>query len=289
MTLHLSLLIFVLPAKHALEMQRATIEMTIGDMRESRSEFNRVTFDFGFFRAGGGGAGWSGSGDVILEATQFAKDTWSETKAASKEVAWRVAWSHSDQLGMLKGIQIQIETFRSVQTNQTFSSALSLYKTRMADIGLLTATKDDDGWSLIVDGSGLQTMFSSSIPALSKLLHKVMVTEALKQLTVTAIALKRHQLRHGNLPPDLAALVPEFLPAVPRDPVNAQPLHYKLNSDGTFLLYSVGEDAEDNDGDPKPAEAKTKSTSWQGGRDWVWPQPASAQEVEEYFQQKCRK
>src|SRR5205823_13073564 len=45
------------------------------------------------------------------------------------------------------------------------------------------------------------------------------------QLVTTAIALKRYQLRHRKLPPDLSALVPEFLPALPRDPMNGQPLH----------------------------------------------------------------
>ncbi len=278
---------FVLPAEHALKMERAMTEMTIGDMRESRSEFSRVTSGFGVVVAGGAGGGgsgnWSGSGDVILEATQFAKDTWVETKDAAKEVAWRVAWSHSDQLRMLKGTQIQIEALRSVQTNLPFSAALSVHQTRLVDLGLANTDKDDDGWSPLV-GPQLQTMFSSSIPALSKLLYKVMVIEAGKQLTVTAIALKRHKLRHGNFPPDLAALVPEFLPTVPLDPVNAQPLHYKPNAGGTFLLYSVGEDAEDNGGDPTSTNPKTMW--WQRGRDWVWPQPASAQEVEDYFQQK---
>ncbi len=280
---------FVLPAEHSLEMERAISEMTIGNMRESRSEFNRVTSDFGFFGAGGGGANWSGSGDVVLEATQFAKDTWGKTKDATKEVAWRVAWSHSDQLRMLKGIQIQIETLRSVQTNQAFSTALSLHQTRLADIGLFKKNENDEGWDILAGGSGLQTMFSSSIPVLSRLIHKVVVIEAGKQLTVTATALKRYTLRHGNLPADLAALVPEFLPAIPIDPVNAQPLHYKPNADGTFLLYSVGEDAEDNGGDPKPVDAKTKSNSWQRGRDWVWPMPAREQEIEDCFQQNRKK
>ena len=272
---------FVLPSKHSLEMERAMTELTIGDMRGSRSEFNRVTSGFGFVVAGAGGGrpNWSGSGDVILEATQFAKDTWVETKDAAKEVAWRVAWSHSDQLLMLKGVQIQIEALRSVQTNHPFSMALSVHQTRLAALGLVNTDKDDDGWLPLV-GPQLQTMFSSSIPALSKLLYKVMVIETGKQLTVTAIALTRYKLRHGKFPADLATLVPEFLPAVPLDPVNAQPLRYSLNANGTFLLYSVGEDAEDNGGNPNKTN---RSISWQHGRDWVWPQPATAQEIEDFF------
>jgi hypothetical protein len=66
---------------------------------------------------------------------------------------------------------------------------------------------------------------------------------------VTAIALKRYQLRHGNYPTDLSMLVPEFLSTVPRDPVDGKLLRYRLNPDGTFLLYSVGEDGKDDGGD----------------------------------------
>ena len=122
----------------------------------------------------------------------------------------------------------------------------------------------------------LKTLFSESILILNTMLRKVMLAEIQKQLVVTTIALKRHQLRHGKIPGDLQALCPEFLPSIPIDPVNGEPLHYKPNSGGTFLLYSVGEDGEDNGGDPNPAEGNAKSSSWQRGRDWVWPMPAMA-------------
>ena len=101
-------------------------------------------------------------------------------------------------------------------------------------------------------------------------------------MVITAIALKRYQLRHGALPSDLNALVPEFLSAVPRDPVDGKPLRYRLNPDGTFLLYSVGSDGMDNGGDPTPS-GSSKTFYWQRGRDWVWPQPATAQEVQDYY------
>jgi hypothetical protein len=278
---------FILPAARALEMERAMNEMTIGDMRESRTEYSRVAGDYGFSGSGGsgGGATWAGSRDFILETTEFAKDTWGKTKDATKEISWRVAWSYSDQLRMLKGIQIQIETLRTTLTNRNFKTSLDVQRTRLNDVGFRGKNDDEAVWSLADEGT-LKTMFSSGVLSLGRTIHKVMTIEASKQLTVTAIALKRYKLRHGKLSADLAALVPEFLPAVPFDPVNAQPLHYKPNADGTFLLYSVGEYAEDNGGDPKPAGTKTKSNSWQRGRDWVWPQPASAQEIEDFYQQQ---
>ncbi len=108
-----------------------------------------------------------------------------------------------------------------------------------------------------------------------------MAVDAARQMVVTSIAVKRYQLRHGMLPPDLNALLPDILPALPRDPVDGHPLRYRPNSDGTFLLYSVGDNAMDDGGDPRPSTA-SKSFQWQHSRDWVWPQPATQPEVD-YF------
>jgi hypothetical protein len=237
---------------------------------------------------GRGGVTFNRSGDVLLDAAELAKVGWMKTVEASREGMWRVAWSHTDQLKMLKGIQVQMSALRLAATNGNFNEAQMFQKKRLNELGV-PEKSDGDELSGIFNQSNLQTLFSSSVTSLSRMLNKVMTTESVRQLTVTAIALKRYKLRHGNLPPDLTALVPVFLPAVPLDPVNAQPLHYKPNADGTFLLYSVGEDAEDNGGDPKPDETKTRSNAWQRGRDWVWPQPATVQETEDFYQQKSGK
>ena len=274
---------FALPTERALEMERARSEMTIGNMRESRAEFSRVTS--GFVVGAGGGA--ASTGDFAERMTDFAKDTWGKTKDGSKEAAWRVAWSYPDQLRMLKGSQVHIETLRSARSNGNFSAAIQLQKSRLSGLGIANILPDEESSSFSGNGPNLQIMFTEGILYADLLINKVVVIEAGKQLTVTAIALKRFKLRHGNFPADLAALVPEFLPVVPLDPVNAQPLHYKPNADGTFLLYSVGEDAKDNGGDPTSTNPKT--FWWQRGRDWVWPQPASAQEIEDHFQRKQRK
>jgi hypothetical protein len=90
----------------------------------------------------------------------------------------------------------------------------------------------------------------------------------------TAIALKRYQLRQGKMPTSLTALVPEYLEAVPRDLMDGQPLRYRLNADGSFVLYSVGEDAQDDGGDSRHVDSSTsqqRRDPWLG-RDWVWPQ-----------------
>jgi len=52
------------------------------------------------------------------------------------------------------------------------------------------------------------------------------------------------------LPKKLDDLVPEFLESVPRDPFSGDraPLRYRVNSDGSWLVYSVGPDMNDDAG-----------------------------------------
>ena len=98
------------------------------------------------------------------------------------------------------------------------------------------------------------------------------------EMLKTVIALKRYRLREGKMPNDLAALVPAYLDALPSDLVDGRPLHYRLNVDGSFVLYSVGEDAQDDGGDSRPSESsgtQQRLDSW-SGRDWVWPQAVPA-------------
>ena len=73
-----------------------------------------------------------------------------------------------------------------------------------------------------------------------------------RRMAVTAIALERFRLRHGEYPAQLAGLVPAFLPKAPIDLMDGKPLRYRRKDDGTFLLYSVGEDGKDDEGDSSP-------------------------------------
>jgi len=104
--------------------------------------------------------------------------------------------------------------------------------------------------------------------------------ETQREMTVAAIALQRFRLRHGRWPEKLEDLVPEFLPVLPRDWMDGQPLRYRRNANDTFTLYSVGEDLRDDGGDPSPVPVKRfdKSPMWMG-RDAVWPCVATDENV----------
>ena len=64
----------------------------------------------------------------------------------------------------------------------------------------------------------------------------------------TAVAIERYRLAHSNRPPpSLQALVPSLLEAVPADPYDGRPLHYKQLATG-YSVYSIEPDRIDNGG-----------------------------------------
>ena len=104
--------------------------------------------------------------------------------------------------------------------------------------------------------------------------------ETSRQLLISAIALERYRLRRRRYPDELALLVPDFLVRLPRDPIDGQPLRYRLNADGGFTLYSVGDDGVDQGGNAEVPPDK-RGSYWLSGRDWVWPSPATAKDLAE--------
>ncbi len=118
-------------------------------------------------------------------------------------------------------------------------------------------------------------------------LRKAMRIETTRNVVITAIALKRYELQHHHLPDTLDELVLEFLKSVPTDYMDGQPLRYRRNADGTFLLYSVGDNGKDDGGNPawEKTDVTTDYYDWQNPHalDWVWPQPATPEEIQNYY------
>jgi hypothetical protein len=68
------------------------------------------------------------------------------------------------------------------------------------------------------------------------------------ELWLTALAIERYRLANQDrLPAKLADLVPTFLPSVPQDPFDGQPLRFKPLEKG-YVIYSVGPDLTDDGG-----------------------------------------
>jgi len=73
--------------------------------------------------------------------------------------------------------------------------------------------------------------------------------EAEEEGARTALALIVFKAEHGRYPARLEDLVPTYLPVLRPDPFSGQPLRYRIERDGRFTLYSVGEDGRDDGGD----------------------------------------
>lgn len=69
-------------------------------------------------------------------------------------------------------------------------------------------------------------------------------------LAEVALALAVHRAEKGSLPATLAALIPDCLPDLPTDVFTGKPFRYRRDGEG-YVLYSVGKDMKDDDGDAK--------------------------------------
>ena len=75
--------------------------------------------------------------------------------------------------------------------------------------------------------------------------------------TQAALAVQRYRLKYQKFPKDLATLVPEYMAVVPVDPFDEEPIHYVMQKKG-FIVYSVGEDGQDNGGRERDPNDRSK-------------------------------
>ena len=168
---------------------------------------------------------------------------------------WPLLWADTDQAMNLAEWNQVIKEARTLRTQSNFSAAIGKF------FSPSRAFSNADIWRFPV-----VTSFSSEVTfGLLKIMARL---ETVRQLTLTAIALKRYHLKHHAYPETLPNLVPDYLPTVPVDYFDGAPLKYQRLNNDEFLLYSVGDNGVDEGGDPTPAKGKTNLTT---GKDYVWP------------------
>jgi hypothetical protein len=105
------------------------------------------------------------------------------------------------------------------------------------------------------------------LPVLSNAAPKFAYGQASADLARTALALERCRLARGALPESLDTLAPQFITNVPPDVIGGQPLRYRRTPEGSFVLYSVGWNEQDDGG--LAGFDKEGAVDIQRG-DWVW-------------------
>lgn len=89
------------------------------------------------------------------------------------------------------------------------------------------------------------------IPSIADGFYRDARSTATLRCGLAALAVERFRIAHdGKLPSGLAELVPQFLAAVPADPYDGKPLRFRPLAKG-FVVYSLGEDADDDGGRPR--------------------------------------
>ena len=276
---------FIAPMEKAFELQRAETLLQIEQIRNSTPK-HLMPLAY----SGASLTGWSG---WLNDPLGHLKDEWDRAKLEAATQLWCNSWSYADELRILQYDQLVLNILRPAITNVAlFPASTDLARKTKA---WQAANPAGGGSTLRLLGlRPARGMFSSWVTDFQfqdLLIASPMAAEAARQIAVTAIALKRFQLESGHWPETLAELSPKFLPEVPLDPVDGRPLRYRRNADGTFLLYSIGSNGVDDGGDPTaPAGTADDSLYWLApdARDWVWPQPATAAEMEAFHQKQAK-
>jgi hypothetical protein len=100
-----------------------------------------------------------------------------------------------------------------------------------------------------------------------------------RRVAAVFLAIRLYETDHGSPPTDLAALVPDYLPEVPIDPLSpdGHVLRF-ISTPGKQAVYSVGIDGQDDGGSTRlPAPTSGQSSNPWNMRDAVFPlHPATA-------------
>ncbi len=191
---------------------------------------------------------------------------------------WSFAWADQQELDYLRDTQLELSALRDAVHKRAWSSLNQQlitnhkeYRPPAAQWRFYTRLPTEDALAEAISSTNRPTG-TYPYPDFTKAWYTTMQTLTKHEMLITAIALKRFELQHGSKPSSLDAVIPEFLPALPTDFMDGHPLRYRLNSDGTYALYSVGDNLIDDGGISISASADTGAAKspW-SGKDWVWP------------------
>jgi hypothetical protein len=163
----------------------------------------------------------------------------------------------SDALGPLERLDYWAYRYRLPEDH----AAMLRRMTDMCDIARLPPESQRQAWeefekeSTAFDRAGLKEkrriLTRAFIPAVRTVRGAILRDRASLSCAVAALAAERYRLTHKRWPDALADLVPAYLSAEPIDPFTGEPLRF-VKHDAGIVLYSVGEDDADDDGDVDP-------------------------------------
>ena len=111
------------------------------------------------------------------------------------------------------------------------------------------------------------------LPALGQSTKRSNAAQTAVDQAAIACALERYRQANGKWPDTLAQLSPQWLAKVPQDLVSGQPMKFKAQPDGGYLLWAVGWNQKDDGGKPGVRREGNATRNDLGSGDLVWRQP----------------
>ncbi len=258
---------FLIPLSRSMSMERAMGLDFVDKLRKSDTAYDQVLAG-----ASGGGSSWPSApaspGDVPNFVGGVVEQSLATTEQKIPILLWRWRWSYHDEDALLRVYDSLLEFTGAMESGRTFVEARDALRRKEAAL------------EAEFSGSPRRFMVSAVLPpSVSRAFDRVGRMEVQREMALAAIALKRYELREHHAASALADLVPGILARVPRDFIDGQPLRYDVNPDGSWLLYSVGENGVDDGGNPEPMKPMEASKIFTWGRDVVWPEPATSEEI----------
>jgi hypothetical protein len=253
---------FLSAAANSLAMERARSSMTFDQMRASKETFDSMLTPLN--PAGGPTDIWH---DSLVNARQGFNELMGATASYPRYWLWSGIWSYDDERLFMQLRQDMIEAVRAAKKR------------------LEVLKRIEDSSLEVVNSKCLLT--ETERPMIKRFVEQSLRAQTHVEMVTAAIALERYFLRHDKYPARLDDLAPFFVRRVPVDYMDGKDLRYRLQLDGSYLLYSVGTNGIDDGGDPTPP-ANMSSGLWRG-RDWVWPGVATPEEVSAYEADEAQK
>jgi hypothetical protein len=151
---------------------------------------------------------------------------------------WAAAWSKGDEMDFLQKMEPLVAGVRRDVTNGNYHALRATFAEVLRRIKRPGTALD----------RFRHPVAEMVVPNWEKAAITLLRHETHRQMALAAIALKRHQLRHGPLPADLAVLTPQLLPSPPVDHLNGRLVSYQRLTNHRFTLRSDGPNGIDENG-----------------------------------------
>ncbi len=96
-----------------------------------------------------------------------------------------------------------------------------------------------------------------TVPVLAPIIVQYRRRSVELRATAVVLALRQYQQAEQHSPQTLQDLVPKYLSEVPVDPFDGKPLRYRMRTDGCWIVYSVGPNQLDENGEQPKGDPRT--------------------------------